>query len=184
MRVFAEPHVRDVRQIFGIFGAILVVALFASAFGPRETSAGAGYLGAVGPDFVATGADGSPIRLSDLRGHPVWLSFFSTWCVNCRAENPDIERVAREQQAAGSDLAVLAVGVGETPKTVSDYARITGMSFPFAADPQQSAARRYAVLAFPTHVFIDREGIVRDIRIGALEIDEMRTLVAAIEKAR
>lgn len=177
-------RLRDVRQILGIFGAILVVALFASALGPREARAGSGHLGAAGPDFVATSADGTPLRLSDMRGHPVWLSFFSTWCANCRAEDPDIDLVVKDEQAAGRDLAFLAVGVGETPRTVAEYARNAGLSFPFAADPERSASRRYAVLALPTHVFLDRDGIVRDVRIGALQPGEMRALVAAIERAR
>ena len=184
MRAFAERHVRDVRQVLGIFGAILVVALLIGALGSREAGAGSGYLGTPGPDFVVTATDGTPARLSDLRGHPVWLSFFSTWCVRCRAENPDIDQVVADERAAGTDLAFLAVGVGETPKTVADYMRTAGLSFPVAADPEQSASRRYAVLALPTHVFIDRDGIVRDVRIGVLQLADMRALVSAIERAR
>lgn len=179
-----SSRLRDARQILGIFGAILVVALFVSALEPRDEGVASRYVGSPGPDFVATGADGSPVRLSDLRGRPVWLSFFSTWCVNCRAEDPDIDRVVREQRDSGSDLAFLAVGVGETPSAIADYLRTAGLSYPWAADPQESASRRYAVLAFPTHVFLDREGVVRELRIGTLEVDEMRALVDEIERTR
>ncbi|MDE3113082.1 MAG: TlpA family protein disulfide reductase [Chloroflexota bacterium] len=179
----ASARLRDARRLLGIFGAILAVALFIGALQPGGAS-GARYVGAPGPDFVATGADGSAVRLSDLRGRPVWLTFFSTWCVNCRAEDPDIDRLVRERRDAGSDLAFLAVGVGETPTSISDYVRTVGLSYPWAADPQESASRRYAVLAYPTHVFLDRQGVVRDVRIGTLHLDEMRQLVAALETPR
>ncbi|MBU6424456.1 MAG: redoxin domain-containing protein [Chloroflexi bacterium] len=180
----AKARARRVREALGIFALILVGALFVSAFGPHEAAPPSRYVGAPGPDFVATSADGSPVRLSDLRGRPVWLTFFSTWCVNCRAEDPDIDRVVREQRDAGSDLAFLAVGVEETPASIADYVRGVGLSYPWAADPQGSASRRYAVLAFPTHVFIDRSGVVRDVHIGTLRLDQMRTLVGAIERGK
>ncbi len=175
---------RDARQTLALFVGILVVALILATGRVEPGRAGSGYLGGAAPDFVAMNGDGAPVRLSDLRGRPVWLNFFSTWCVRCRAENPDIDVVFRERRAAGSDVAFLAVGVGETSRSVTEYARTAGLTFPFAADPENSASRRYAVLALPTHVFVDRDGIVRDIRIGALRIEEMRELVTAIERAR
>lgn len=175
---------RDTRQALALFVGILVVALVLATGTAEPGQARSGYLGGAAPDFVAQDADGAPVRLGDLRGRPVWLNFFSTWCVRCRAENPDIDVVYRERRAAGSDMAFLAVGVGETSRTVTEYARTAGLTFPFAADPERSASRRYAVLALPTHVFVDREGVVRDIRIGALRIEEMRELVTAVERAR
>lgn len=178
MRTFGELRRRSVLQAAAMFVAILVVAGAAGLRAdPPELHS---LVGAAAPDFVVTGADGAEIRLQDSRGHPMWLTFFSSWCAYCRAENPDIEAVALEQRQTGTDLVVLGVGVGETRTSATDYARAAGLTFAIAADTEQSVARRYAVLALPTHVFIDRDGVIREIRVGTLRPEVMRALVAEL----
>jgi cytochrome c biogenesis protein CcmG/thiol:disulfide interchange protein DsbE len=169
----------DLRQALGIFGTILIAALLIGAFA-EPGGARSGYIGAPAPDLAGTTIGGDPVALADLRGRPVWLTFFSSWCVRCRAENPDIEEVHLEQARAGGDLVILAIGSGETGLSVSEYARNARLTFPIVPDPDRAISRRYAVLALPTHVFIDREGIVREIRIGVLQPELMRELVAGI----
>jgi cytochrome oxidase Cu insertion factor (SCO1/SenC/PrrC family) len=66
-------------------GAVTAVTLTGSATGAAPV------VDKVAPDFSAQMADGSPFRLSDLKGRPVWLTFGASWCQPCRAENPDIQ---------------------------------------------------------------------------------------------
>jgi cytochrome c biogenesis protein CcmG/thiol:disulfide interchange protein DsbE len=170
---------RDVRQVVAIFVTILIVVLVLGTSGARG-QAGASFVGKPAPDFVLSGGDGVPIRLSDMRGHPVWVSFFSSWCTRCRAENPDIQTIYEEQRRTAGDLVILGVGVAESAASVREYASNAGLTFPIGADGQRSVSGLYAVLTLPTHVFIDREGVVREVRVGALPPETMRTLVAVL----
>ena len=171
----------DAARVVTAFALVLAVAVLIAR--PSTTAdPAAGLIGSPAPDFVAMGTDGAPVRLTDLRGRPVWLTFFSSWCVECRGELPDIEALFEEGRGKGNDLVVLAVGVNETRGSASEYARAAGLTFPVVADPTGSASRRYAVVAFPTQVFVDRAGVVREIRIGAIPRDAMRSLVVAIER--
>ncbi|MBI2324509.1 MAG: TlpA family protein disulfide reductase, partial [Chloroflexi bacterium] len=99
---------RDLRQALGIFGTILVAALLIGVLSEPGRARAGSFVGTVAPDLVGTTIDGARVGLADLRGRPVWLTFFSSWCVRCRAENPDIEQVHLEQARAGGYLVILA----------------------------------------------------------------------------
>ena len=66
------------------------------------------------PDFSMVLEDGRELALSDLRGRPVMLNFWATWCPPCRAEMPDIVK----ETAGDEDVVVLAVNVQEDLDTV------------------------------------------------------------------
>lgn len=170
----------DAREMLGIFGAIAVVAVVASVFAEPAAAPRQGLLGGTAPDFSAIDTSGTTIRLADLRGRPVWLEFFSSWCTNCREEDPDIQALHEEELARGGDLVVLGVGVGESVTSAAAYAANADLTFRIVADPGWSVARPYAVVATPTHVFVDRDGVIRAVHIGGLQPETMRALVAAI----
>lgn len=174
----------QVRQLAAIFIAILIVGVLLGTTTGGTTAARSTLVGGPAPDFVLPGTEGQSLRLSDLVGRPVWLTFFSTWCTRCRAENPDIEAVYEEEQSAGRDLVVLAVGVAELPSTVREYARKAGLTFPIGADVDRTVAPRYGVLTLPTHVFVDTGGTVRQFCVGVLPPEKMRHLVAELEAPR
>jgi thiol-disulfide isomerase/thioredoxin len=111
-------------------------------------------------------------RLSEHRGHRVWLNFWATWCPPCRAEMPDIQEVWQEVKDEGVFL--VAMDFGEPWETAADYAKRNGLTFPIGIDPGSRVATEYRLSGLPTHVFIDASGIVREIRIGLLPADGMR----------
>jgi peroxiredoxin len=117
-------------------------------------------------DFQVLGVDGNSYRLSDFRGRPVWLNFWATWCPPCRAENPDIQAVYDANKDQG--LVVLAISLGEDPDTVRGYANRTHLNYPMGIDQTTEIAALYRIVGIPTHFFIDRDGILREIRIGGL----------------
>ena len=144
-------------------------------------------LGAGGPapqvgksaaDFTVAGLDGTPLRLSDFNGRPVWLNFWATWCPPCRAEVPDIVGVYEEGQT--EDLVILAVSIGEDSDTVRQYVDKAGMNFPIGVDGTQSVASLYRVAGIPTHIFIDRDGIIRDIQVGGMSRSTMKQKLSKV----
>jgi thiol-disulfide isomerase/thioredoxin len=138
--------------------------------------------GVPAPDFSLQTADGKTVQLSDFAGRPVWINIWASWCAPCRAEMPDIEQVIRETGGGidGSGPVVLLISLGEDPADVQRYLSTTRYQLPVLLDPQFSISRDYRITGLPTHFFIDRQGIVRDIAIGALKPNGMRARLARI----
>jgi peroxiredoxin len=179
--------------IIGVTGAILVAVAFLSNQPAAATSAdgavtsitptgtASGDPPAVGksaPDFSATTSDGKVLRLSDLKGQAVWLTFGASWCQPCRAENPDIQ--AAYAKYKGQGLVVVQVYITEDAKTVTDYADRVGLTYTKIPDQNERIAAEYRILGIPSHFFIDRTGVLRQLRIGTFDPPAIETAVKAI----
>jgi len=113
--------------------------------------------------------DGRPIRLADLRGRPVWLNFWASWCPPCQAETPVLREVYERHKGEG--LALVAVAVQET--TVEDvraYVRTYGLEYTIGFDATSAIFHTYRVFGLPTQFFIDREGIIRSVVLGPVDV--------------
>jgi len=136
--------------------------------------------GALAPDFLLEGMDDSEVRLSDLRGQPVVLNFWATWCKPCRQEMPRFVEAYHEH--AGEGLAVVAVNLQEGKGIVRPFAEDYGMDFPIAVDRDGEVGDQYRLLGLPTTYFIDRKGVIRSIFTGPFEEKQNDTNVqGAIE---
>ena len=171
-------------------GLIVAAAIIGAAvlIGSREgwDSIGAGGInrtllpkvGSVAPDFVTEDVYGNPVRLSQFRGQPVWLMFWGSWCPPCRAEFPDIQ--AAYAQLAPRGLRMLGVSLRESPFDAATYASRNGATFLVLSDPdERDTGAAYPILNFPTHIFIDGDGIIR-----AVVLEDMDTQQAIDEANR
>ena len=121
--------------------------------------------GAPAPDFELKAPDGTVYRLSDLRGRPVMLNFWATWCGPCRQEMPAIED---EYRARGGDgLVVLAINVKESRGLVEPFVQRLGLTFPVLLDHSGSVSARYRVRSLPTTFFVAPDGTIDGMRQGA-----------------
>ncbi len=177
----------DRRPIFYGLGGVILLALLGwfvwARLSPAPPSAPissipAPEVGHPAPDFVLPALDGSEVRLADLRGKPVILNFWATWCPPCRREMPALEIVW--QQYSRGDVMVLGVDQGESIAVVSEYVRQNvGVTFPLLLDRSQDVGDLYLVRSLPTTFFIDADGIIREVRVGGpMEVDFLN------EKAR
>jgi thiol-disulfide isomerase/thioredoxin len=131
------------------------------------------------PDFALVDIDGKIVKLSDLRGKPVLINFWTTWCPPCRAEMPDIETVYQRHKAEG--LVVLGVDVQEERDTVSGYLQKGGFTWTFLLDQTgDTFFGKYRGAAFPSSFFVDRDGVVQDVSIGALNEKGLETKLAKV----
>jgi cytochrome c biogenesis protein CcmG, thiol:disulfide interchange protein DsbE len=163
-----------------VMGVVVVVILAVSYMANRPAAGGgltlAGLsVGAAGPapevgkpapNFTATTVEGAKVTLSGLRGRPVWLNFGAPWCQPCRAENPDIEAAYAKYRAQG--LEVLWVVVNDSRSDIEGYATRTGLTYPMVDDSSGEVEARYRIDGIPSHFFIDRSGVLREIRISDL----------------
>jgi cytochrome c biogenesis protein CcmG, thiol:disulfide interchange protein DsbE len=144
----------------------------------NDTSATPPQAGQVPPDFQGTTIDGKTVSLSQLKGQPVWLTFGASWCGDCRAEAPDLE--ATYAKFKGQGLVVLQVSIQEDAAAVQEYAKRVGFTFTMVPDPDTRIADAYHILGIPTHYFIGRDGVIREVRLGGLKPAEMERLVGEI----
>lgn len=122
-------------------------------------------VGLVAPDFELVTLDGDTIRLNELRGTPVVLNFWATWCAPCRRELPALQAAA--ERYAGRVL-ILGIDQGEPPETVLPYVEEMALTFPIPMDREMEVAMRYDVRGLPTTFFVDAEGVIRHVWLGEM----------------
>ena len=130
------------------------------------------YVGALAHDFTAQTHDGASVTLSDFTaggttgaGTPGVLNFWATWCPPGRGEMPHFEATA---QLYGDDVALLGVNQAESAETIAAYARDHGLTYPLLVDEEMTINHLYGILNLPTTIFIDANGIVREVLIGTM----------------
>lgn len=116
-------------------------------------------------DFELQTPDGEKVSLASLRGRPVVINFWATWCGPCQQEMPLLQ-AAHVQY--GADLVVLGINFEEPNTLVEPFIADLGLSFPILMDADGRVKRLYRVRAFPTTFFLDTEGVIRYEHIGLL----------------
>lgn len=159
-------------KLLKVMQVILVLALLVVGCAPKELAPSSTpiqdtEIGNLAPDFQLYGLDGKPISLSNLHGKPVLLNFWATWCSPCRAEMPYLQQVYEEWSAKG--LVLLAINKGENAAQVREFMQSYNLSFPVLLDTGESIAQKYNIRGIPTTFFIDKDGIIQDVRIGAFQ---------------
>ena len=126
-------------------------------------------IGDLAPDFTAPTQDGSTVTLSDLRGQPVVLNFWATWCPPCRAEMPDL--VAAYEAHKDNGLVIVGVNEQDDEDKALAFMEQYGIEFPVLLDSRGDLASLYTARGLPTTFFIDRDGNVAEAWSGMLTAD-------------
>ncbi len=126
-------------------------------------------IGEPAPDFQLKNLDGQSISLSALRGKPVLINFWATWCPPCRYEMPYLQQTYEEWS---DRVWLLAIDIGESPSTVEEFMQSNNLSLPVLLDTKKVASQKYNVTGIPTTLFIDEAGIIQGIKIGSFQSKE------------
>ncbi|MFD2331471.1 TlpA family protein disulfide reductase [Cohnella sp. GCM10020058] len=130
------------------------------------------------PDFTLKDLNGNVVSLRDLRGKAVYLNFWTTWCKWCKKEMPAMKRVY--ESFKGTDLAIVAVDIGEDRDKVASYIERGGYPFQVLLDSDKSVSKSYRVTSIPVSVFVDKEGRIAYRKLGTMKEDEMRSVVESL----
>ncbi len=148
---------------------------------PASSLGGIVRVGGFAPDFSLPDLNGEMHSLGEHRGEAVILNFWMTWCPPCRFEMPALQQAFERYSDQG--LVILAVNLTESDDQdlVGPYREELELTFPILLDLESKVSGDlYRVLGLPTSVFIDRSGIVREIYIGAIPLDELESKVQSI----
>ncbi len=131
------------------------------------------------PAFSVKTVEGKSLKLGDLRGKPVIVDFWATWCGPCRASMPDLDEIQARYAARG--LTVVGMSVDETgPLPVKRYAQRLGVKFTIAMANDDVLDAYGPIRQIPTTFFINRKGeIVRRV-IGRIDGETLNTYVQEI----
>ncbi len=162
---------RGTRRQFLAIAALSAIACASPAPEPAP------IVGRPAPDFTLPALDGSSMQLGGLRGKPVVVNFFATWCGPCRFELPTFQALADKE--AGRGLTFLLVDLQEDAASVRAFLEELKVNLPTVLDETGEVTKLYRVRGLPATYFVGRDGYIHAVQLGVL--DE-RLLVAGIEK--
>jgi peroxiredoxin len=123
-------------------------------------------VGDLAPDFALLDVKANEaVSLSSLRGKPVLINFWGTWCPPCREEMPIIQTLY-EKYAGQVEIVGISMGPRDYPEQVISYIEQYGYTWTFLHDPDMTVMSSYAVQGIPASYFIDKDGVIRSITVG------------------
>jgi cytochrome c biogenesis protein CcmG, thiol:disulfide interchange protein DsbE len=161
------------KSAFQIFSVILLVAggiwIWFSSAPPGGTTGGAipaPRQGFLAPDFSLSNSEGQTYTLSELRGKPVLINLWASWCSPCRAEMPAMQRVYEEYASQGFEILAVNTTFQDDPNRASAFAAELGLTFPIVWDLDGRVSDLYQLRGMPTSFFVDGDGIIQEVIIG------------------
>ncbi|MBF8299167.1 MAG: putative thiol-disulfide oxidoreductase [Dehalococcoidia bacterium] len=120
-------------------------------------------VGQLAPNFRLEDETGKVLTLSDLRGTPLLINFWATWCGPCRKEMPELQEISHTLEGR---LTVLAVDVAESNSLVQEFKQELGLTLTTPIDRANKVAAAYNAFGLPASYVIDEDGVVRAVKIG------------------
>jgi thiol-disulfide isomerase/thioredoxin len=187
------PSDRVFKWTAAVAGAVLVgFVVYVVAQGPSpKHGPSSAALAAQPPATLAAGTvapafslpaigSGAPVSLPALRGTPVIVNFFASWCPDCRGELAAVASVARS--SAGR---VVVIGVDSNESSVSTSSRLLAAAhatYPVGLDPNANVATEYEIQALPVSYFIDARGRVVGAAVGPQTVRSLQGWVVRLER--
>ena len=165
-----------------LIGAAVVPIVLAALLGAyllaRVPAVTPTAIGHPAPDFSLADLDGNPVHLADLRGRPVIVNFWASWCAPCVEEFP----LLREAAARHADDGLVVIGIvwGDRSESARDFMARNGATWAAGMDPGERVARAYGTLGPPETYFIGRDGTIEARQIGQISAASLDEKLAVI----
>jgi cytochrome c biogenesis protein CcmG/thiol:disulfide interchange protein DsbE len=138
--------------------------------------------GKIAPDFLLERLAGGTLRLSDLRGKPVLVNFWASWCLPCREETPQLEQAYDANKAGG--LEIVAVNLQEADPIAQAFVDEWLIPYPVVMDRRGDVARTWHVgggsQGLPVSFFLDADGVVQKVVLGQVRPTDLTDGLALI----
>ena len=158
--------------------SVALVWVFANAFGKDVHQVPFMLRGQAAPPFELAQLNGAgKVSLASLRGKPVVLNFWASWCKPCAFEHPVLEWGAREY---GSRVHFIGMVFEDTEPEAKAFLAAHGGSFPQLFDPDSRVAVDYGAAGVPETYFISAEGMIVDKHVGPISPDVLSERIAQL----
>mgnify|MGYP000854916752 FL=1 len=135
-------------------------------------------------NFELKDMKGNTVKLSDYKGKKVYLKFWATWCGPCRQSMPELNKLVEEKDRDFEILTVMAPGMqGEKTEEefVDWFAQQDYPSVPVLYNPDGSVFANYQVRSIPTEFFIDSQGKIGHVQLGAISNVEAKKIISELK---
>jgi len=118
----------------------------------------AGQANQVAPSFRLNDLSGQPVSLENMRGKVVLLNFWATWCLSCREELPEFDRLYHKYRDSG--FVMIGISVDASADRLAAFMKKRPVGFPVIIDAQGSVAEAYRFSGLPAGFLIGRDGVI------------------------
>lgn len=125
-------------------------------------------VGVEAPTYAARTLQGDSVSLALLRGKPVLLNVWATWCLPCKEEIPYLQALHEKHSAQGLQIIGVSIDHSGEEAKISEFARDFRMTYPIWRDPDERVNSRFLAIGVPSTYLIDRNGVLRWKHLGTL----------------
>ena len=143
-----------------IVGSLIVVPLLvflALSFGKDPRAIESPLIDAPAPGFALLDLDGLPVDMEQLRGQPVMINFWATWCQPCIRSLPKLVEMSNAMDSKGVKFVGISVDSPRNTSKVKPFASSMGITYPVLLDPSGELMGELSVMAVPTLIIVDRD---------------------------
>lgn len=166
MIVWAKRRMRIISLLILLAGAGWIWISAATPGAVTQGQIPAPREGFLAPDFTLMSSSGQEIHLADLRGKPVIINLWASWCPPCKAEMPALERVYQAYEDQGLQVIAVNATYQDTRAAADSFARSEGLTFPIVYDTDGSVSKEYQLQALPSTFFVGADGKIQTVVLG------------------
>jgi len=164
------------RAIVLVAGLVIIGSLvLVSLLGLRQANTPRPEVGRSAPAFNVPLFDGGSVALTDLKGKPVVVNFWASWCIPCVDEAPELEKTWQAYKDRG--VAFLGIDYVDTEPKAREFMQRHGITYPNGPDLGSRISYDYRIKGVPETFVIDKDGVVRFVKIGPTTADELRSVL-------
>jgi cytochrome c biogenesis protein CcmG, thiol:disulfide interchange protein DsbE len=155
-----------------------LLAVLAKGFGSNPREVPFMLKGQAAPPFTLRSLDsGMRVSSEQLKGRPMVINFWASWCGPCKMEHPVLEWGARE---FGQQAQFLGIVFEDTEDNARQFLSQMGASFPQLIDTNSGVAVAYGVAGVPETYFIDAQGIILGKHVGPIDPQSLAQRIRAL----
>lgn len=163
--------------VFLVVVIVLAAVIYAAS---RQGGSDKVEIGSQAPDFTLTDVAGNVVKLSDFRGKPVFLNFWTSWCGPCRQELPAIQQLYEDKQGSVVVITVNLTYTEESADKIKKFVTDSGFTMPVLLDLDGEVGNMYQIGSIPLSLYLDDQGVVRRTFTGAMTEEMLEVFVGDV----